>query len=90
METEPDIDDEMAKAYYEEFCKQMKADPTKELKITVIYSYASKEEQEGILEEENPEDTSAFDQTARDFLEGAIRDYNGMFCTNYDTSSDKF
>ena len=29
-------------------------------------------------------------QTARDFLESAILDYNQMFHTNYDTSSDKF
>lgn len=82
---------EMAKAYYEEFRKQIKADPTKDLKIAVIYSYgANEEEQDGILDEENPEDTSALDQTARDFLDGAINDYNVMFHTNYDTSSDKF
>lgn len=42
------------------------------------------------MNEENPEDTSALDQTARDFLDGAINDYNMMFHTNYDTSSDKF
>lgn len=82
---------EMAKAYYEEFRKQIKNDPTKDLKIAVIYSYgANEEEQDGILNEENPEDTSALDQTARDFLDGAINDYNMMFHTNYDTSSDKF
>ncbi len=82
---------EMAKVYYEEFRKQIKADPTKDLKIAVIYSYgANEEEQDGILDEENPEDTSALDQTARDFLDRAINDYNLMFHTNYDTSSDKF
>ena len=82
---------EMAKAYYEEFRKQMKADPTKEIKVAAIYSYgANEEEQDGILDEENPEDTSALDQTARDFLDGAIQDYNLMLHTNYDTSSDKF
>lgn len=82
---------EMAKAYYEEFRKQIKADPTKAIKFAVIYSYgANEEEQDGILDEENPEDTSALDQTARDFLDGAIQDYNLMFHTNYDTSSDKF
>ena len=36
------------------------------------------------------QDTSALDQTARDFLDSAIRDYNEMFHTNYDTSSEKF
>lgn len=82
---------EMAKAYYEEFRKQIKEDPTKAIKFAVIYSYGTnEEEQDGILDEENPEDTSALDQTARDFLDGAILDYNQMFHTNYDTSSDKF
>ena len=81
----------MAKAYYEEFRNQIKKDPTKAIKFAVIYSYgANEEEPDGILDEENPEDTSALDQTARDFLDGAIKDYNLMFHTNYDTSSDKF
>ena len=81
----------MAKLYYDEFRKIMKKDPTKQLKIAVIYSYAANEEEaDGILEEENSEDTSALDQNARDFLESAIQDYNLMFHTNYDTSSDKF
>ena len=81
----------MAKLYYDEFRRQIKADPTKKLKIAVIYSYgANEEEADGILDEENPEDTSALDQTARDFLDSAIFDYNQMFHTNYDTSSDKF
>lgn len=81
----------IAKLYYEEFKKIMKEDPTKSLKIAVIYSYAPNEEEtDGILEEENPEDTSALDQSSRDFLESAIQDYNKMFHTEYDTSSDKF
>ena len=81
----------MAKLYYDEFRNIMKKDPTKQLKIAVIYSYAANEEEaDGILEEENSEDTSALDQNARDFLESAIQDYNLMFHTNYDTSSDKF
>ena len=57
----------------------------------VIYSYgANEEETDGILDEENPEDTSALDQSSRDFLDAAIRDYNGMFHTNYSTDGDKF
>ncbi len=82
---------EMAKKYYEEFRRIAKKDPSKSLRIAVIYSYAANEEEsDGILDEENPEDTSALDQTARDFLDGAIVEYNEMFHTNYDTSSDKF
>lgn len=81
----------MAKLYYDELRKIIKNDPTKDLKIAVIYSYAANEEEiDGILDEENPEDTSALDQNSRDFLESAIQDYNQMFHTNYDTSSDKF
>lgn len=80
-----------AKLYYAEFKKQMEEDPTKKLKIAVIYSYgANEEESDGILDEENSEDTSALDATSRDFLEAAIGDYNATFHTNYDTSSDKF
>ena len=80
-----------AKLYYAEFKKQMEEDPTKKLKIAVIYSYgANEEEADGVLDEENSEDTSALDATSRDFLEAAIGDYNATFHTNYDTSSDKF
>ena len=81
----------MAKLYYEEFKKQMSADPTKKLRIATIFSYgANEEESDGILDEENSEDTSALDKPSRDFLENVIKDYNEMFHTNYDTSSDKF
>jgi type I restriction enzyme R subunit len=81
----------MAKMYYDEFRKIINSDPTKNLKIAVIYSYAPNEEEvDGMLEEENSEDTSVLDQNSRDFLESAIQDYNKMFQTNYDTSSDKF
>ena len=80
-----------AKLYYAEFKRQMEADPTKELRVAIIYSYgANEEETDGILDEENPEDTSALDAGSREFLEAAIADYNAMFHTNYDTSSDKF
>lgn len=81
----------MAKLYYNEFKKQMAADPSKKLKIATIFSYGANEaESDGILDEENPEDTSSLDQTSRDFLDEAIKDYNALFQTNYDTSSDKF
>ena len=82
---------DMAKLYYQEFKKQMAADPTKKLRVATIYSYgANEEEADGILDEENSEDTSALDQNSRDFLDAAIRDYNEMFHTNYSTDSDRF
>ena len=85
----------MAKLYYQEFKKQMETDPTKKLRIATIYSYGANEAEydegtSGILDEENSEDTSALDQTSRDFLETSIKDYNEMFHTNYSTDSDKF
>ncbi|MEQ2869648.1 type I restriction endonuclease subunit R [Ligilactobacillus ruminis] len=85
----------MAKLYYQEFKKQMEADPTKKLRIATIYSYGANEAEHdedtsGILDEENSEDTSALDQSSRDFLDMAIKDYNEMFHTNYSTDSDKF
>lgn len=68
--------------------------PAKRLKIALIYSYGANEEEaeetEGLLDEENSEDTSALDQSSRNFLEAAIGDYNSMFQTNYDTTSEKF
>lgn len=82
---------ETAKLYYNEFKKQMKENPSKKLKVATIFSYgANEEESEGMLGEENSEDTTSLDQSSRDFLDGAIKDYNEMFNTNYDTSSDKF
>lgn len=82
----------MAKAYYNEFKRQQADVPeAQRLKIATIYSYGANEEEiDGILAEENPESTTQLDQQSRDFLEGAIQDYNKMFSTNYDTSSDKF
>lgn len=82
---------EAAKLYYAEFQRQMAESPQRRLKVALIYSYgANEEETDGILDEENPEDTSALDANSRDFLEKAIRDYNEMFHTNYSTDGDKF
>ena len=82
---------EAAKLYYAEFKRQMAETPLRRLKVALIYSYGANEaETDGILDEENSEDTSALDANSRDFLEKAIRDYNEMFHTNYSTDGDKF
>ena len=82
---------EAARLYYAEFQKQMKARPEQAIKIATIYSFAPNEEEDnGFLGEENSDDTSALDSSSRDFLEGAIKEYNAYFGTNYDTSADKF
>lgn len=81
-----------AKAYYEEFKKQMELLPeSQRLKISTIYSYGANEgEEDFLMDDENSDDTSLLDAPSREFLESAINDYNAMFHTNYDTSSDKF
>ena len=82
---------EMAKLYYQEFRRQMDIEPTKRIRIATIFSFAAnEEEQDGILDEENPEDTSALDIPSRDFLQSAIDDYNNEFHTSYSVDGDSF
>lgn len=80
-----------ARAYYAEFKRQQEPlVPDKQLKVGIIFSYAANEEvEDGALEEEGFE-TAQLSGPARDFLDAAIKDYNGMFGTSFDTSSDKF
>lgn len=80
-----------AKRYYLEFKKQQAAlVPDRRLKVATIFSYASNEDvSDNYLDEEGFE-TSSLDQSSRDFLEEAIKDYNALFGTSYDTSADKF
>lgn len=83
---------EAAKLYYTEFKRQMIEDPSKKLRVAIIYSYAANEESQssGALAEENSENTTYLDASSREFLDHAISDYNEMFGTHYDTSSEKF
>ena len=82
---------EAAKMYYMEFKKQMAEHPEKALKIATIYSYGQNEEDpDGFIDDEESDNTNGLDLTSREFLETAIKDYNEMFNTAYDTSSDKF
>ncbi|MBP6434954.1 MAG: type I restriction endonuclease subunit R [Pontixanthobacter sp.] len=80
-----------AKRYYAEFAKQQQSLPeAQRLKIGLIYSFAANEDEEGGLLGEEEFETDGLDQGSRDFLEGAIRDYNALFNTSFDTSADKF
>jgi len=80
-----------AKKYYAEFRRQLADMPAdKKIKTALIYSFGVNEEEIDGMIDENSEDTSGLDQSSRDFLDAAIKDYNGMFGTSYDTSSDKF
>ena len=87
-----------AKLYYTEFKRQMDKLPQAapagqphKLRVATIYSYGVNEsENDDFVEDENSENTDGLDKSSRDFLEMAIDDYNKIFKTNYDTSSDKF
>lgn len=49
---------QMAKLYYKKFQQQMGEKPEKRLRVTVIFSYGANEgEEDGSLDEKNPEDT---------------------------------
>ena len=81
---------EAAKRYYAEFAKQQEALPSdKRLKVGLIYSFAANEEEGDLLGDEGFE-TEGLDQNSRDFLDGAIKDYNALFGMNYNTSSREF
>lgn len=85
---------EAAKLYYLEFKRQMEElSPDRKLNVAIIYSYGANEAEEdfsGIPDDEKSDNTDGLDKSSRDFLENAIVDYNKMFATNYDTSSEKF
>src|SRR5690625_968796 len=82
---------EAAKAYYAEFARQQEQlTPDKKLKIGVIFSYGANEASaDGILDDE-AFDTEGLAGDSQAFLADAIGDYNQMFGTSYNTSSDKF
>jgi len=79
----------MAMKYYTEFKEQLD-EINRDLKIATIYSFSPNEDDPDEIFGDESMDTSALDKSSRDFLDAAISDYNGMFNTNFDTSSDKF
>ncbi|GGH34532.1 type I restriction endonuclease subunit R [Microbacterium album] len=80
-----------ARRYYNQFQIQMEELPAdRRLKVGLIFSYGANDAvDDGILDDEAFE-TDALSMDVRSFLEDAIQDYNHMFGTSYDTSSDKF
>lgn len=86
---------EAARGYYTMFelaqRRREEADPAyQRLRIATIYSFAANEDTDGGLLAEEELDTDELDQTARDFLDDAIADYNDLFATSYDTSAESF
>lgn len=76
-----------AKLYYNEFKQQQS-----ELRVATIFSYGVNEAGDSNtgVRDENNENTDGLTTEDRDFLEGAIKDYNDLFGTSYDTSAAKF
>ncbi|MGC9222197.1 MAG: type I restriction endonuclease subunit R, EcoR124 family, partial [Solirubrobacteraceae bacterium] len=86
---------EAAKRYYHLFDnlqreRQVTKPGYRALTVAVIYSYTPNEtEPDGLLAEEGFE-TDALPPASRAFLEQAVKDYNELFGTSFDTSADKF
>ena len=84
---------EAARLYYEEFKRQQADLPEdKRLKIALIYSYGANGDdlEGGLLAEEDSDSLAQLEQSDRDFLENAIKDYNKYYGDNYDGSADGF
>jgi type I restriction enzyme R subunit len=80
-----------ARTYYQQFAiQQADAPPDRRLKVGLIYSYAPNAAVEDDYLDEEEFETDALSTDARAFLDDAIQDYNRMFGTSFDTSSDKF
>ncbi|MCZ2112550.1 MAG: type I restriction endonuclease subunit R, partial [Anaerolineae bacterium] len=84
----------MAMRYYSEIRRQL-AERGRKLSVALIYSFSPNEEDPSgaagfdVFPDESF-DTDALDKTSRDFLDGAIADYNAEFKTHYDTSAAQF
>lgn len=81
---------EAAKLYYETLTNLQK-NSEKPLKIATIFSFAANEEQNSIGEIlDETFEPSAMNQSAKEFLNSAINDYNTMFKTNFGIDSKEF
>ncbi|MDO7021394.1 type I restriction endonuclease subunit R [Brachyspira innocens] len=79
-----------AKKYYKEFQKQIE-ETERELKVATIFSFVQNDNNnnDDTIQDENFE-AKNLDKDSKEFLDNAIKDYNKIFKTNYDTSDDKF
>ena len=82
---------EAAKAYYQELQDQQ-AGKAKPLKIATIFSYAANEEQAAIgeIDDETFSPADLADISSKEFLSGAISDYNRLFQTNFSINGNEF
>lgn len=82
---------EAAKAYYQELQDQQ-AGKDKPLKIATIFAYAANEEQAAIgeIDDETFSPADLADISSKEFLSGAISDYNRLFQTNFSINGNEF
>ena len=83
----------MAKEYYLALKKKMAEPGRRQLRIATIFTYEANETSNAVtgMSDEDPAGIDGLDATSKEFLQKvAIPDYNGMFGTKYDISSEKF
>lgn len=85
---------EHAKLYYQEFKRQQENKIYPDLKIATIFSFSQNDNisdtDDYYIVDENNESVESLDQSSKEFLKQAIDDYNQMFNTNWDISSEGF
>lgn len=80
-----------AMRYYDEVRRQLQErGPDAHLSVAVIFSYGANDALDDTFLGDEELDVTKIDDSARDFLDRAIRDYNQQFHTNYSTSDDQF
>jgi type I restriction enzyme R subunit len=79
----------MAMAYYKEFKEQI-AQTDKNLVIATIYSFNPNAGSDDIFLPDEDFDVGNLSGNQREFLNNAIKDYNTVFHTNFDTSANGF
>lgn len=81
---------DMAKVYYTAFKRIQEKRGGERLKVAIIYSFGPNEADDGCGLPDESFDVESLDTPSRDFLADAIADYNAMFSTSFDTSSQGF
>lgn len=81
---------DMAEVYYTAFKRIQEERGGERLKVAIIYSFGPNEADDGCGLPDESFDVESLDTPSRDFLADAIADYNAMFSTSFDTSSQSF